>query len=112
VSFSIDVAKWAAEAGEDVADANEAIIMELFASVILDTPVLDTAEEPDPDGGSTVAKAQEVVLNLRPDHDINIFLTNNLPYAHRIEYDGWSHTKAPAGMVRKNIQRIANIIES
>lgn len=27
------------------------------------------------------------------------YMTNNLPYAYRIEYMGWSHEKAPAGMV-------------
>ncbi len=29
-----------------------------------------------------------------------ISLRNNMPYANRIEYDGWSHTKAPQGMLR------------
>lgn len=33
-----------------------------------------------------------------------LYLTNNLPYAKRIEFDGWS-AKAPQGMVRKNILR-------
>ena len=33
-----------------------------------------------------------------------LYLTNNLPYAKRIEFDNWS-AKAPAGMVRKNILR-------
>ena len=32
------------------------------------------------------------------------YFTNNLPYAKRIEFDGWS-AKAPQGMVRKNILR-------
>ena len=35
-------------------------------------------------------------------------LTNNLPYAHRIEYLGWSKIKAPAGMARISIAEIAN----
>lgn len=30
------------------------------------------------------------------------YFTNNLPYAKRIEFDGWS-AKAPQGMVRKNL---------
>ena len=30
------------------------------------------------------------------------YFTNNLPYAERIEFKGWS-AKAPSGMVRKNI---------
>lgn len=32
-------------------------------------------------------------------------LSNNLPYARRIEFEGWSKTKAPAGMVRINVIR-------
>lgn len=34
-----------------------------------------------------------------------VFMVNNTPYAHGIEYDGVSHTKAPEGMVRKNLSR-------
>lgn len=30
------------------------------------------------------------------------YFTNNMPYAERIEFKGWSN-KAPTGMVRKNI---------
>ena len=33
-----------------------------------------------------------------------LYLTNNLPYAERIEFKGWSN-KAPQGMVRRNIIR-------
>lgn len=35
-----------------------------------------------------------------------IYVTNALPYAHRIEYEGWSKIKAPAGMVRVTLARI------
>lgn len=40
------------------------------------------------------------------------YLANNLPYASRIEYDGWSHTKAPAGMVRVSFARIDSIVSA
>lgn len=36
------------------------------------------------------------------------FLTNNLPYAEPIEFDGWS-SQAPAGMVRVSMSRINQI---
>lgn len=42
--------------------------------------------------------------------DIDLYLTNNLPYAYRIEYDGWSESKAPAGMVRENLIRVIDIL--
>ena len=32
------------------------------------------------------------------------YFTNNMPYAERIEFKGWS-SKAPSGMVRKNLIR-------
>lgn len=37
--------------------------------------------------------------------DCTLYLTNNQKYAGRVEFDGWSHTKSPQGMVRKNIRR-------
>jgi hypothetical protein len=40
-----------------------------------------------------------------------IYLTNSLPYAYRIEYEGWSKTKAPAGVVRVTIAEMASILQ-
>lgn len=42
--------------------------------------------------------------------DGSVFLTNNMPYARRIEYEGHSKVKAPQGMVRKNMARIAKLL--
>lgn len=39
------------------------------------------------------------------------YLTNNLPYISRLEYDGWS-SQAPEGMVRKNMARITAAINA
>lgn len=33
------------------------------------------------------------------------YLTNNMPYAYRIEFEGYSKVKAPQGMVRRNVQK-------
>ena len=104
---------------------HKAIILELFTSVILDTPVLPgrlrgnwiiSSGEPiedrsvlveDPDGTKTTLQVEDFVTKIDFENDFEVFLTNNLPYAYRIEYDGWSHTKAPEGMVRKNMIRIS-----
>jgi len=43
-----------------------------------------------------------------PDEDV--YFVNNLPYVLPVEYDGHSHTKAPAGMARKNVIRFQKII--
>lgn len=39
-----------------------------------------------------------------------MYLRNNLPYAYRIEYEGWSKVKAPEGMVRRNVARFRRIL--
>lgn len=43
------------------------------------------------------------------DRKDELWLSNSLPYAHRIEYDGHSR-QAPQGMVRRNVTRIKRII--
>ena len=65
-------------------------------------------------GKLTSAKFNEVAnhinkLDLRK--DFKVYLTNNLPYAYRIEYDGYSG-KAPEGMVRKNFARIIQNLQT
>lgn len=40
------------------------------------------------------------------------YLSNNLPYASRIEYEGWSKTKAPQGMVRISLAEMPAAIDS
>lgn len=70
-------------------------------------PAEGTLEVIDPTGQKTLAKVQQLVLGLDFKDDIEVYLTNNLPYAYRIEFDGHSG-QAPEGMVRKNIIRISN----
>lgn len=38
-----------------------------------------------------------------------IYITNSLPYAYRLEYEGWSKVKAPAGMVRVTLAELNSI---
>lgn len=128
MSFSLSVAKFAKEAGMEIHALHQAIVIELFSSVIMDTPVLEgrlrgnwiitsgeaatgEVEIEDPEGDITVAKVVEHMGNI-PKGDFEVFLANNLPYAYRIEFDGWSKKKAPEGMVRKNLVRIISNIEA
>lgn len=46
----------------------------------------------------------------RPEEEV--WLSNSLPYAKRVEYDGHSHTKAPKGMVRRNVSRFRRLLGS
>jgi hypothetical protein len=124
MSFSVDVSKWAEKAQVEIEELRKAVIIELFSSVILDTPV-DTGrlrgnwqimannpakgelEVTDPEGRTTIKKVEDFAKGGELGQDQVVILTNNLPYAYRIEYDGWSHTKAPEGMVRKNFIRVS-----
>ena len=123
MSFSADVSKFATSATKRVERVRRAVIVELFGSVIKDTPVLTgrlrgnrqasigaplTGELPLRGEGAALAEVQQVASAVKGDQ--TAFMRNNLPYAHRIEFDGWSHTKAPAGMMRKNVARILRIV--
>jgi hypothetical protein len=125
VSFSAQVKYFAT-----INDANKfrkGVSIALFKAVILDTPVLTgrlrgnwqasfsnpasgTLETSDKTGSETVIKSSVFVNNTPMDG--SVFLTNNLPYAARIEYDGWSKTKAPEGMVRRNLVRISSLLKN
>ncbi len=91
-------------------------VLELFKLVIYATPVesgrlrgnwqttINSAAESsldrlDPGGGVALAEA---MANLGSLADV-VWFTNNLPYAERIEYEGYSAHKAPEGMVRRHI---------
>lgn len=128
MNFAVDVAKWAAKANATIVETQRAIIIELFNSVILDTPVLTgrlrgnwiissdnpslgTVDIEDPSGATTTRKVEDFVESIGL-KNVNVFLSNNLPYAWRIEYEGFSKIKSPEGMVRKNFIRISNILSS
>lgn len=142
--FDLAVANWANESTDEIHSMHKAIILELFTSVILDTPVLEgrlrgnwimtfnsaangtlkiqeTTTGSESNGSSdsvrgpvtstVVGNVFAEIAKLPKGADFLVFLSNNLPYANRIEYDGWSHTKAPAGMVRKNMVRITSNLQ-
>lgn len=128
MKFAAGVNKWANKTIQGVEKLRKAIVLELFSSTILDTPVdegrlrgnwqissgapeTNTVEITDPTGETTVKKVEDFTRGLKPDQAA-VFLTNNLPYAYRVEYDGWSHTKAPAGMVRKNFIRVSQNLKN
>lgn len=123
-TFAARVGEFVVNSKTKVEQTRRAICIKLFSSVILDTPV-DTGrlrgnwqtsvenpasqeiERLDPQG---VAALQEMKENLG-DGEVTVYFVNHLPYAARIEYEGWSHTKAPEGMVRKNVARINALVQ-
>lgn len=96
----------------------------LFSAIVLDTPVdkgvlrnnwfvaLDspssetTMEEGT--GSGAIVEADSILKNV--DLDTEVFITNNLPYAETIEFDGHS-AQAPEGMVRINTARWDSIVQ-
>jgi hypothetical protein len=124
MSFALDITQWAKEAGDEMAEFQRNFILAFFNSVIMDTPVdsgrlrgnwILSSDSPaqgtvdilDPTGNITTKKVEDYASKIG-EKDFNVFLTNNLPYAYRIEYDGYSKIKSPQGMVRKNFIRISN----
>lgn len=137
MSFASDMEAYAKKAGLSLNQTVVSVALELYGSVIKDTPA-DTGrargnwqcsigsplsgvlsgegesgtetDAPNGDGPKTAAAVKEVrgvLLKYEPGQ--TVYLANNLPYIRRLEYDGWSD-QAPAGMVRKNIARIQQIV--
>lgn len=57
----------------------------------------DTTTDKDPSGEVAIKRAQGRIESYQLGD--KIFITNSLPYAYRLEYEGWSR-QAPQGMVR------------
>ena len=122
MSFASDVAKYAKLAGASVDETGRAIVLELFRSVIKDTPV-DTGRARGnwqttigtPASGTTDRLGEEESLAEVSQQAASfgagkvIYLTNNLPYIYRLEFLGWSQ-QSPDGMARKNVARIQSIV--
>jgi len=63
----------------------------------------------DKSGGATLTAIASAVSSEKAGP--SFYITTNLPYARRIEYEGWSHTKAPQGMVRITIENLPTAIK-
>ena len=122
MSFSEQVAQFAQAARESISETQRAIVLELFSSVVMDTPVstgrargewltsngvpiTTLANRLDMSGLEAVS---DIVAAIPRTGDITMYLTNNLPYITPLEYGHSS--QAPAGMVRKNIARLEQVI--
>lgn len=117
--FSDAVSKWAKKAGLNAEKAMRAAFVDVSGGTVQDTPVKNgylranwrcsvtvpaggTITEADPSGAKTINAIQQFAPNIGGNV---VFFTNNLPYARRIEYEGWSKIKAPRGMLNINIDR-------
>lgn len=122
MTFASDMAKFAKLTNSSLDETGRAIALELFSSVIKDTPVdtgrargnwqtsIGTPKESEIDrDGSGPALAEAARETSRFGMGKVIYLANGLPYIYRLEYLGWSK-QSPEGMVRKNVARIQSIV--
>lgn len=126
-AFALDLSK----AIEKAKGQTEAVIKKaafsVFQSVIQKSPVdtgrfranwnlsvgnpdLSTSEATDKTGSASIGKVASGIAQYKL-ADGSIFLTNNLPYAMRLE-NGWSQKQAPNGMVRLSIVEFNNYLAS
>lgn len=121
--FTLDIQAFVAKAKKNPETVMRSVSLKLFSAIIKASPVdtgrfrgnwRTTGVTPatgliagvDPTGNKAVNSAATFITNAP---GWNIFtLTNNLPYAERLEY-GWSK-QAPVGMVRVNIARFQQLI--
>lgn len=124
MSFSVDLSKAIEKAKGRTEIVVKKIALELFSNIIYKSPVLtgrfranwncsigspdlSTSESTDPSGSGAISKATSTVVSYTL-NDQSAFLTNNLPYAERLE-NGWSK-QAPNGMVRLSVMEIENSV--
>lgn len=115
---------FSARAQEKVLKIFRKSIIDLTSDIISDTPV-DTGRLKNnwfPSVGAASEQTTEATANEAGDRaekcaqneltlDKTFYFTNNLPYALRIEFEGWSKVKAPQGMVRRNAIRWEQIVK-
>lgn len=123
MAFSSDVRKWSRKTQDNMDKVRRAASLELFRLIIVSTPVdngilinnwrtqinrpnTNQRVTANTSGGDSLREAQS---NLGTMKDA-VYFSNNMPYAYRIEFDGWSKHKAPQGMVRKNTARWDQIV--
>ena len=124
MSFTLDIKNFVEKAKKNPETVARQVSFKLFSAVIKASPV-DTGrfrmnwqtagavapsgiiDGTDKGGAAAIGNAASYIFAAS---DWNEFtLTNNLPYAERLEY-GWSN-QAPQGMVRVNVARFNTLLE-
>ncbi|HFV9492019.1 TPA: HK97 gp10 family phage protein [Salmonella enterica subsp. enterica serovar Chester] len=123
MSFALDVSKFVEKAKKNPEKVIRQVSIKLFSAIIKaspvdtgrfrmnwmasgSTPADGTTDATDKSGNTATGNATSFVLNAADWHTFT--LTNNLPYAQRLEY-GWSQ-QAPQGFVRVNISRFQQLL--
>lgn len=116
MSFANDIKRFQSKTLDRFVRVKRSASFELFSSVVQSTPVdkgilinnwyltvndpsQDTRDTANPSGSNSINQAESELDAFNVVNDV--WITNNLPYAIPIEFDGHS-AKAPSGMVRAN----------
>lgn len=141
MSFSDDLLRFRRKTLEKYRTVKRLSAFDLFSAIVLETPVdkgvlrnnwfaamgagsTETTDSEDRSGNSTIQRIKQVLDGT--DLSIDIFLTNNLPYAPVVEFGGYPNPpeggkgltsggfsrKAPEGMVRINTLRWDQIVKN
>jgi hypothetical protein len=118
-SFTLDLNKFINKTSKTADAEVRKICLDLLTGIVLKTPV-DTGRaranwftsigspsakvtvSTDPSGSSTISGGLSAISKATGNV---LWITNNLPYIYRLEFEGWSK-QAPAGMVRVTINDI------
>lgn len=124
MSFALDVSKFVEKAKKNPEKVMRQVSIKLFSAIIKaspvdtgrfrmnwmasgGTPASGTTDATDKSGNIAIGNATSFVLKATDWREFT--MTNNLPYAQRLEY-GWSQ-QAPQGFVRVNVGRFQNLID-
>ena len=122
-NFALDISKFADKAGLSADMAVVAVCSKITAKVIDHTPKdkgrlvgnwyasIDSYSTATSETRREAEALSEALLIAQKSSGKIFTLTNNLPYAYRIEFLGWSHTKSPNGMARISVSEVANALK-
>lgn len=126
MAFSDDLERYIAETTEKLTKVKRMSAFDLFSSIVIQTPVLEGVLRNNwyanlgsgSTATTTASSSSAATVTSRIQQELtgtdlvkDIYFTNNLPYAYRIEFDGHS-AKAPDGMVRINCLRWDTIVRN
>ena len=126
-SWTLDLNKYGAKTMKQISMVFRRTGMDITSRIIFRTPVLsgmlknnwfcsfgspssETTNYPGKTGSAATARASKVIHSWDIESGQSLFITNNLPYAERVE-NGHSRVKAPAGMVKVVLVEAGGIVE-
>jgi hypothetical protein len=123
-TFALQLSEFARKAGRNADLVVQKVAVDILARVVRRSPVdtgrfrsnwqvtigapaTGTLPTEDKSGNVAIAAGQQALASFQVGPAV--FITNNLPYGPRLEYEGWSK-QAPAGMVRVTVAEYESLI--